>query len=575
MSNEKIEVEWIATAQQMLTVIQKVDKSLERQEKAMQKLADTSKKGADGAANSFNKLEQELKENEAALKKLERGTRQFDEQKKKVDELRKSFKGAKDDLGKIGGETGGLLSSAVGKVASLAVGMASFQQIVSAVVAELEKTKTLKLEAAATSRTFEQALSDIGQNIGAPAVPEARQMILEQAPILGTTTEGLADLLGVAISAGAKDLKEALSLVSSALKVTVGDAQRARALVGGTLDVASLGGSKNFEGALGQLLQTQSQVRSTNLAEFSSNIGPGLAAATANLSQQKGVTTERALEIASVISQIIKDQTGSNTATTMRMMFTRMGSFVPEKEVKLDDGGMAKVTKDQIAAFKSLDTFDERLKMMQTVPAIGQQFLETQRESIGKTAIAEIIRKEQRAVEFEQKAATNIQSIDAAQPFLADLADTLARETAQLMTERRSQANIAVSEIAGERDLEGTVQKVVEDTVAKVNLSGLDVETSGTIRDRMRVGGLLGETPIQTGIRSLEEAKGQRKAFGVIPVGSQVSAEDKALIDRQITALENLEATLRQAMPAAQGPRVQQAPAVRPKEAPLPAVTSP
>ena len=229
MADEIITVEWISTAQQMLATIQKVDAKLERQEKLMQKLGDTSKKGADAAAGSFNKLEAELKENEAALKKLQIGTRAFAEQKTKVDALRKSLNGAKAEISGIGETTGGVLQQGIGKVAALAAGMLSFQAIVSAVVAELEKAKQLRLDAAATTRTFEQALADIGQNIGGAAIPQVKQMILENAPKLGTTNEGLSDLLGVAISAGAKDLDEAMSLVAATLKLPVGDAQKARA----------------------------------------------------------------------------------------------------------------------------------------------------------------------------------------------------------------------------------------------------------------------------------------------------------------------------------------------------------
>ncbi|HRA88504.1 MAG TPA: hypothetical protein PK992_10545, partial [Planctomycetaceae bacterium] len=529
MSDEKIEVEWIATAQQMLSTIQKIDQKMVKQEQLMQKLGDSSKKSAEGAAGSFNKLEKELKDNEAQLKRLAMGTKEFDAQRKKVDMLRSSLKGAKGELTQIGGSTGGLLQSSIAKVGALAAGMVGFQQVVTAITAELEKVKTLKLEAAATTRTFEQALADVGQNIGAEAVPEARKMILEQAPKLGVTQEGLANILGVAISAGAKDLKEAMELSAAALKLTVGDANKAVALVGSTLDVASLGGSKNFEGALGQLLQTQSQVRSTNLSEFGANIGPGLAAATSQGTHQEGVSTERAFEMASTISQIIKDQTGANTATTMRQMFIRMDSFVPEKSVKLDDGGTAKVDKKNIDEFKAAKTFDERLELMRKVPAIAQQFLETQRESIGKTAVREIVTGSERAVAFEEKAKQAITPIDQSQEFFKKLENTLVGETAQLTAERKAQANIQTAEVSGNRDVEGAVQKIVDDTLEKVNLSGLDYDTSKKIKAGLMLDNATGVEPVQAGINALEEAKGRRAAFGVIPAGGAVSKEDTAL----------------------------------------------
>ena len=397
-------------------------------------------------------------------------------------------------------------------------------------------------------------------------------MILDQAPKLGVTQEGLANILGVAISAGAKDLDEAMALAAASLKLTVGDANKAVALVGSTLDIASLSGSKNYEGALGQLLQAQSQVRSTNLAEFGANIGPGLAAATSKGQHQEGVTTERALEIASTISQIIKDPTGSNTATTMRQFFTRMDSFVPELEKKLDDGGTAKVTKEQIAEFQNAKTFDQRLGMMRGNENIMLQFLETQRESIGKTAVREIIGGSDRALAFEAKAKEAITSIDQAQGFFGELNTVLTKETAQLSADRKAQANIASAEVLGERDLEGTVLDIVEKTLAKVNLSGLDYDTRFKISSQLKLDAATGVSPIDAGVNALEEAKGNRRLFGAIPIGGSVSKEDKDLINRQIDALRGLEAALRQ-QPAAQQRAPQQA--VRPREAPLPGAIAP
>lgn len=101
MTDEKIEVEWIATAQQMLAVIQKVDQRMEKLEKTQQSLANASKKGADLAAGSYNKLEQQMKEAETALKGMTMGTAEFTAQRAKVDALRASLKRAKDELSAV------------------------------------------------------------------------------------------------------------------------------------------------------------------------------------------------------------------------------------------------------------------------------------------------------------------------------------------------------------------------------------------------------------------------------------------------------------------------------------------
>ena len=135
MPDEIITVEWIATAQSMLTTIQKIDAKIERQEKMMQKLTDTSKKGADAAAGSFNKLEQELKQNEAALAGLQIGTKAFADQKKKVDELRASFSGAKQAMASSQSTLSSLGSTAIPKLGGLAAGMAGFKIVLEAAIA--------------------------------------------------------------------------------------------------------------------------------------------------------------------------------------------------------------------------------------------------------------------------------------------------------------------------------------------------------------------------------------------------------------------------------------------------------
>lgn len=574
MPDEKIEVEWIGTATKMTAVLERLENKLDKQEKQLQKIGTTSKKSADMAAGSFNRLETELKENERALKNMTRGTAEFARQKRKVDALRASLTKAKGEITSAGSRMSGVFSTGIGKLGTMVAGMASFQAIVSAVVGELEKVKRLKLDAADTTRTLEQALADLGQNVGAEQIAPAREMILREAPRLGTTQEGLGNLLGIAISAGAKDLQEAMEISAATLKLTVGDASKAAALVGGTLDVASLGGSKNFEGALGQLLQVQSQVRSTNLPEFAANIGPGLAAATAKGQNQDGLTTERSLEIASVISQVLKDQTGSNTATALRQFVTRLDQFVPKSSAKLKDGSQATVAGETISAFQQTRSIDERILLMRENEGLRQQFLAKQKEGIGKVAVGEFLGGgDGRALKLDQKASAAIDSIDKAQGFFTNLSDTTKRETAQLQAERKSEAAAKTAEVRGDRDLEGTVRKIVDRALGKVNLSGLDAETRAAINTSLLTDEAMSVSPIASGISALERAQMQRTAFGAVPVGGQVSAEDKSSLQEQIKILKEMRDTLRQQQ---QQPVINvKAPAMRPKDNPLPAATIP
>jgi hypothetical protein len=105
MANETITMEWIATATKMNQVIDRLNAKFDKQEKALQKLANTSKKAAAEAATGFNKLEKEFKENVAALKKLEVGTKEYAAQKRKVDSMRLAYKKTKDEINGVNQST--------------------------------------------------------------------------------------------------------------------------------------------------------------------------------------------------------------------------------------------------------------------------------------------------------------------------------------------------------------------------------------------------------------------------------------------------------------------------------------
>jgi phosphotransferase system IIB component len=551
----------------------KLEAKIERLELAMRDTGTASVKAAKDAEGSFAALEKELKQNEAALRKMALGTKEFDAQKVKVDQLRQSLVGAKGAMKGVSQEQsviGQAGSSAISDIKNMALQFLTLQTIVSAISSELEHVSELKLKAAGTTRTLEGALADIGVNVGAENIEPARQMIEEEAPKLklGVTQEGLANLLGTAISAGAKDLNEAMKVSAAALRVTVGDSTKAEALVGGMLDVASLGGSDNYEGALGQLMQLAGESRSTNFSQMVANMGPALAAATADGQNMEGATMERALEMSAVISQIIKDPTGANTGTAVRQLFSKTDSFAPEKEKTLADGSVSKLTKEEIDRYKNAKTFDDRMSVLQSNPELQKQFLGSIEESIGKVAIREIVTQSELAVGLENKAKGNITGIDEAQGEYTKLIAGIQKQTTHLTAERNVAAILQKGDTTGGRATAGQVEKIVQDTIDSVNLSGIDSETQGTIRNRLRLGEVRGDDPIETGITALEEAKDRRRAFGFLPVGGEVSEKDRQKIDEVISELKAMRASM-----VGPGPRVDvrvQQPAARPKAEPLP-----
>ena len=360
-----------------------------------------------------------------------------------------------------------------------------------------------------------------------------------------------------------------MKVSAAVLKATAGDSAKSQSMVGGTLDLASLNRSDNYAGALGQLLQVQSLVRSTDPSEFAKNIGPGLAAAAIEGQNQQGLTTEQSLEYASVISQILKDQTGANTSTALRQFITRMDSFMPKQSEKMTDGTVAKLTQEQIDTFRNTRTVEERIELMRQIPALGQQFLKTQKEGIGKVAVREIVQGTPTARDLEQRARDGITSLGTAQSILAAHTKELERHTIHLRATRRAQATLEANRIGGTRATSGTVIQAVDSTLDDVDLSGLDWETRKKIRG-MVTESIQGTESFNEGIAALEEAKHQRKIFGLIPAGGEVSREDRNKIDMQIEILKQI----RDEMQQANRQRPQQ-PKMRPKVDPLPAATMP
>jgi hypothetical protein len=543
---------------------------------SLQKLGQVTAVVVPETAGSFNALEQEVRENEAALRKLQIGTAEFGRQKAKVDELRKSLSNAKAAMSEVkqeavatGQNTSAVLSAGIGKVAQLVAGMVSFQAAVQAVVAELEKGQKLRTEAAASTRTFEQSLADMALNIGAANVPQAREMILGNAEQLGVTPAGLAQLFSAAISGGAADLDEALKLSSATLKMTAGDVTRAQPIMSGMLSLAATTGQRDFTASLGQLSQFQAAARGEDLAMSINNMSSALAAANTPGQRIGALGSERTLELASVMSQILADKSMAVTGTSMRQLMMRMDAFTARDQVTLDDGTVSRLTKEQVASFNALNTLDDRLQAMRETPALGQQFLSTIENSEGKVAIRQLVLGGQAVKDLEEKTRGLITGIEGGKAEFDNLSQVIGQNTALTQSENQARAALEVARIQNpQRAIEGQIVDEFKQTLQNVNLSGLDV---------------VGETLAQRGV-DVAMAKGQPvgpvaveflKAFQQQAVlGGAVSKEDRAQLQKaieKITQLAELQARAQQ-QPV---PVKVQAPAARPKEAPLPAEFAP
>jgi len=574
MANEKIEVEYIATQQQVLKAFEKLNKRLDETEKKLEKTGTTSKKSAKLAEGSFAALEKELKDNESALKRMAMGTKEFEKQRAKVDRLRSSLKGAKGELGGVNQQTAGLRSAAAGgvtSVAKMAAGMMGLHQTVSMVVAELEKADRLKIAAAQTNRSLEQVIADIAPNIGAANIGKARDMIRAGAVETGTTQEGYGNLIANAISAGAKDLEEAGKVAGAALRLSAGDAEAANAYAGAALDITSLAGSDNFEGALGQMSQVLSEVRADDPAQFAQAIGGALAAATAERQNVDAMTTEQALEHAAVFSQAAKDQTGSVTATGLRQYVSDVDKFIPQERATLKDGSEATVSKALISQFTSTRSLEEREQMMRQNEGLRNQFIDTLRESETKIGKVELVSGSERAMGWLAKAENKITGIDEAAGEYEGLASGVDAATSGLRASNRGAAQRQFIETEGDRGLRGQALEIFDRTVNRIDLPGLDAARIPLERRKMQGQIASGGDEFRAVFTALQSATTAKGLFE-----QEISAQGREELNAALAELIELQRAANQIQQQQNEKKVVvQGPQQRPKEAPLPAATLP
>lgn len=547
----------------------------------LQKLGQVAAVVVPEAAGSFNALEQELRQNEAALKKLQIGTAAFQTQKLKVDELRKSLANAKAAMAEVGqttvatgSKTSSILSAGIGKVTQLVAGMVTFQTVVAAIVAELEKGQRLRMEAAGSTRTFEQSVADMALNIGAANVPQARQMILQNAESLGVTPAGLAQLFSSAISGGAADLDEALKLSAATLKMTAGDVGKAQPIMSGMLSLAGATGNRDFTASLGQLSQFQAAARGEDLATSINNMSTALAAANTRGERIAALGAERTLELSSTVSQLLQDPRMAVTGTAVRQLMGRMDAFQAKTQVKLDDGSVSKITKEQADAFNALNTLDDRLAAMRAQPELGRQFLSTIEQSEGKVAIRQLVLGGKAVEELEAKSRGLITGLAGGQIEFENLSKVIGENTKLTQAANQAQAQLEVSRIQDPvRALEGQMLERFNQAMANANLSGFDAirsaEASTVIAAAQEAQQAVGPVLIDT----LQKFQQQTTLPGTgIPLGGVVAPQDRKQLQDAIDAIRQL--AQEQANLQRQPVKVQ-APPARPKEAPLPAEFAP
>jgi hypothetical protein len=339
------------------------------------------------------------------------------------------------------------------------------------------------------------------------------------------------------------------------------------------LSLAGATGNRNFDAMIGQLSQFQTAARGEDLAVSINNIASSLAAANVPGERIAALGGERSLEIASTLSQVLQDPRMDKTGTAVRNLFMRMDAFTAKGETKLDDGSISRLTKEQVEGFNKLGTLDQRLAAMRATPEIGRQFMSTIEMNETKSAIRAFVLGGEAVQELEARSNALITPLDQAKQEFTDLTQVITESTPLTQAANKAEAERTVATLRDpQRSFEGQMFAEMDKALAEVELSGLDAPRKMLARSMVELRQGTGESVAKATIEEL------RMLQQNVPFGGQTSLDTGNRLAAAIDAIQKLErdrlAAERQQPPGVLRVNVQ-APAARPKEAPLPAATAP
>lgn len=567
MADERIEVEWIATANKMMQTLDKMDQRFEKQEQALRKLAQTSDKTANAAAGSFNKLEQELKENEAALKKLTIGSEAFNEQRRKVDALRASLARATKEMTSVQKspwpEIGKGMAGATGAAIALAAALLKIGEAQKQIVAT-GADQILNLDTMARKMQIQAGLTD-------PQRQEQSAKIIQQASGAGVRAEVGFQAATQLAGSGFADAVDSGTLTTILDTIQASSFQGSPdQLVSAFAEALNAYGLEKTNANLQQIavasqsLFKQTDFQLTELADFAKN---------ASVFEGANIKIDEALAGFTALREVLP---AAESGTGLR-------NFVN----KLQAGDLTKENKDNLKRIgvnaEQVDFVGESLTDVLTVirEATSKMGEADRNAALGKMFGTENV----------ASARLLLQSVDRIKELQASQQDgaQFARDRDTAATGMQAQRNrienqallqqMPIADQLNELDLQNRqraaeVQRIQEEMIAGGGAGALvasAVPLPTVVETIASVGRSRGESSTGKGVVG---AIGETAVpgFGFL-LNSLIDISNKQT-EEQIKTRQAIEAAIPRAQPA-QRPPAPAAPPVRPREAPLPAATVP
>jgi hypothetical protein len=212
--------------------------------------------------------------------------------------------------------------------------------------------------------------------------------------------DALFNVVGTALSTkGDLTNAESLKIVDTIAQLT-NDQELLTNIVGGVQFVSQQSGEKDARKVFGFMRQTQVRAALSSPAKLASLL-PRVIGAEKELG---GGTAETAAELLATLSILTADTEGEIATTAAINLAKGLATFDPKRSFQVKGGKKLTVPQKQIDEFLAAKTTNERLKLLQQSPELGQQFLATANLGKGQAlgGISQLVKADPAALKLLQ-----------------------------------------------------------------------------------------------------------------------------------------------------------------------------
>lgn len=457
-------------------------------------------KGATAPAGSFARLDYELKKAKADIQMLTFGTQEYISKSMQVGRIEEHWKRVDAAMNRTVKTQKGMSSisgTLIGQATTLASTYLGMHQVVQMMTTEWKKQRDLQLAIAAEGRSLEDEIVQQIPNIGLENMANVKKFAIDGAGDVLAKPQKTMSLVGAAMSTGVDDVEDAKKLAAAALRMNAGNAELAKEMMMAGIATAKISGTKDYQGAMGQVRSMSAVSQSVDEDEFLNNATGAMASLTRNRRNTDGMSTERAWEMLTIAGRIKFDKEGSTSANAMQSVMDYMDDVQLREKRKLRSGAVSKIDKKDIDAFNAARDPDEKFRMATENPEIRNQILESQKKGGGRNLFLALTSGDKDIVDLVSQVEKAVLSIKEGGDEFKKVVDAIPSLVPNLVAGQKVVAGDAKALIGDEKTVTKATARAIYDTVwnggqigdqkvEPVNLTGWDMGERFQMADNMR-----------------------------------------------------------------------------------------